>query len=154
MIFKELSAFRPFGLISRNTHSEKQPIYSTGRGKFYLGLSTYRFYSVTVNRAKLNFAPATSSALYSCRPSSRGSPATPMTTSRSPLTRETLGAFAGISTEIPNRDCMTLMLAWWLGLRQEVTPSAITAFASSGESSSLRMEQFPGNIDGAIPKPK
>ena len=61
-------------------------------------------YSETVNRAKSNFAPATSSGVYSCRFSNRGSPLTPITTRRSPVTRATLGAFCGISTLTPAAD--------------------------------------------------
>ena len=111
-------------------------------------------YSETVNRAKANLAFATSCSVYSCRPSSRGSPKTPMTKARSPIPTTTCGALAGISKEIPNRLCMASIEALWLGFRQGTTPSATTAFAASGVNSSLRMEQTDGNMEGAIPKPK
>ena len=111
-------------------------------------------YSETVNRAKSNFAPATSSGVYSCRFSNRGSPLTPITTRRSPVTRATLGAFCGISTLTPKRDCITSIVALWLGLRQLSTPPPMMSLACSTLSSCFVIMQFAGNIDGAIPKPK
>ena len=77
-----------------------------------------------------------------------------MTSRRSPTSTLTTGAFAGIATSMPNRDCIASMLALCEGFRQGSTPSITTALACSGYSDRFAIEHSEGNIEGATPKPK
>ena len=126
------------------------------RGRYaYTTLAT----GFTVNRENINFAPSASFRVYSCRPSRRGRPLTPMTRIMSPVPRVTLGAVTGISTPIPNRSLMIAIVARCDGFRHDtsfprwsialisLTPLVIPILL-------LLMMQFVGNIEGAIPNPK
>ena len=98
-----------------------------------------------------------SSAEYSWRSVSRGSPRTPITTIESPGCSSTRGGTVGIETLIPNRSLMATMVAACEGLRQDSISCPTNSRTNSGVRTNRRMAVPFGrlaNIESASAKPK